>query len=93
MTPKRGRPLGVKSFAVLRLVAEQPMPVATLASTLQLSYRDTVRTVDRLASRGVVSYGEAQRHTGGRPARVVRVCEPAAPDATFDNVCKLWRIW
>jgi predicted ArsR family transcriptional regulator len=92
MTPKRGRPLGVKSFAVLRLVAAQPMPLSTLAATLQLSYTDAQWTVKRLAQRGLVHYGEAQRHTGGRPARVLRVCEPAAPDATFDSLCALWRV-
>jgi hypothetical protein len=95
MRIRRGRPLGVKSFAVLQVVSLQPMPIASLASTLQLSYRDTVRTVHRLVSKGEVSYGERQGHTGGRPARVVQLPapQPQSPAAALAlaSLCAQWR--
>jgi predicted nucleic acid-binding Zn ribbon protein len=71
------------------------MPIASLASALQLSYRDTARTVHRLAHHGKVSYGEWQRHTGGRPARVVQLPAPptALPDPVLalQSLCARWR--
>jgi predicted ArsR family transcriptional regulator len=90
--PRRGRPLGFKSFAVLRQVEQQPVTLATLARELQLSYGDTQRTVHRLVTAGRVEYGEPQRNTGGRPARVVQVSSNAEPAPSVDALFNLWRV-
>lgn len=91
---RRGRPLGVKAFAVLQTVSMQPMPLASLAERLQLSYADTQWTVKRLAQRGLVEYGERQRNTGGRPARLVQpsATENAPSAACIDALRTLWRV-
>jgi predicted ArsR family transcriptional regulator len=93
MTPKRGRPLGVKAFAVIQTVAVQPMPLRELAARLRLSYTDAQWTVERLARRGLVQYGELQHNTGGRPARLVQ--HPSAENATapacIEALRALWR--
>lgn len=89
---KRGRPLGVKAFAVLNVVRTQPMTLAALSQQLQLSYGDAQRTVHRLAATGRVTYGEFQYNTGGRPARLLQVSTGDAPSMGMDALATLWRI-
>lgn len=92
---RRGRPLGAKAFAIVELVRQQPFTVRGMAHELRLSYADAAVTVARLAQAGHVRYGDIQRNTGGRPARLIEPstapvrAEPApafvALDAFFRN--------
>jgi len=91
MTLKRGRPLGVKAFAVLRTVSSGPTTVSALAASLQLSYSDAEQTVRRLVQGGHVHYGELIRNTGGRPARLVQSSAEAQPSACSDELRTIWR--
>lgn len=81
---RRGRPLGAKAFAVVQLVQQRPTTLRGVAAELQLSYTDATATVWRLAQAGQVRFGDLQRNTGGRPARLVEaVRAESSTDCAF----------
>lgn len=92
--PRRGRPLGSISLAVLGVVRRepyQPTTITGLALQLQLSYSLAARTVSRLRDAGYVEYGAATAGRHDRPARLVLASAPAEALPRPDAFALRWR--